>query len=615
MQNTDAIIGLIRKRGREGKPLEQLYRQLYNPDLYLTAYGKIYRNQGAMTKSVTDETADSMSQAKIETIIKALRDGTFRWTPVRRVYIPKSNGKMRPLGMPTWTDKLVQEVIRMLLEAYYEPRFSRHSHGFRPERGCHTALREIHQNWTGRAWFIEGDLSKCFDELDHHILLTILREQIQDERFIALISELLKAGYVEKWQYNETWSGTPQGGIISPILSKIYLDKLDKFVEQELMPEINRGKRRKSNPEYVKLQWKAHDLRKAGRLEEATATKRQLQQMPSVDTSGLNYRRLKYVRYADDFLLGLAGPKREAEAIKRRLEVFLREHLKWELSQEKTLITHVRTEAARLLGYDIQIAQANSMQTKGRRSINARIGLSVPRDVTQEACQDYTQHGKPIHRADLLNENEFSILEKYQQEYRGLVEYYRLAFNLSKALTRVEWIREVSLVKTLAATLQISSAKVYEQFGAECQGGDQTSKGLQIVQPREGKKPLITRWGGRSLAWSPTAQIKDHPKRVPWGHTELVQRLLADEGEWCGATSDTDLIEVHHIRALKDLKKPGRPEQPEWMKLMAARRRKTMVLCRTCHQDITYGRPFRRQPSERGFMHAGKLTQHKANLR
>jgi len=458
-------------------------------------------------------------------------------------------------------------------------------------------------------WFIEGDISKCFDKLDHHTLLTILREHIHDERFIALVSELLKAGYLEKWQYNETWSGTPQGGIISPILSNIYLDKLDGFVEQELMPEFNRGKTRRDNPEYADLLWKAYHLRKAGQTDEARAVKRQAQQMPSKDTSDPNYRRLKYVRYADDFLLGFAGPKTEAEEIKRRLEVFLRDHLKLELSQEKTLITHARTEAARFLGYDIQISQANSMQTKGRRSVSGRIGLSVPKNVVQEACRDYTRRGKPIHRAELLNNTPFSIIERYQQEYRGLVEYYRLAFNLSNALARVKWIREVSLVKTLAAKLQISSTKVREKLEAEYQVGNQTYKVLQIAQPRDGKKPLIARWGGISLAWSPAARIKDHPKRVPWGYTELVQRLLADECEWCGVTSDTDLIEVHHIRALKDLKKPGRREKPEWMKLMAARRRKTMVLCRTCHQDITYGRPFRRPSSERGFMHEGKLAR------
>lgn len=216
MRETNSILGLIHERGKKGLPLERVHRLMYNPSLYLTAYGKIYRNKGAMTEGVTEETVDGMSLGKIETIIKALRDDTFRWKPARRVYIPKKNGKLRPLGLPGWSDKLVQEVIRLPLNAYYERQFSDHSHGFRPERGCHSALREI-KKWDGTAWFIEGDISKCFDKLDHQILLSILRENIHDERFIQLISELLETGYLEDWKYHATLSGTPQGGVLTPL--------------------------------------------------------------------------------------------------------------------------------------------------------------------------------------------------------------------------------------------------------------------------------------------------------------------------------------------------------------------------------------------------------------
>src|SRR5215210_273658 len=235
MREAETILSIVRERGRRGLPLERVYRLLFNPELYLTAYEKIYRNDGALTPGSTGETADGMSLAKIEAITGALRHERYRWRPARRVYIekPRSN-KLRPLGIPSWSDKLVQEVIRLILEAYYEPQFSDRSHGFRPGRGCHTALSEIQRKWSGTTWFVEGDISDCFGSLDHSILLSILAEKIHDNRFLRLIENLLKAGYLEEWRFNATLSGTPQGGILSPILSNIYLDRLDKYVEQAL---------------------------------------------------------------------------------------------------------------------------------------------------------------------------------------------------------------------------------------------------------------------------------------------------------------------------------------------------------------------------------------------
>jgi group II intron reverse transcriptase/maturase len=244
MQNAETVLNVLRERGRRGLPCNELYRQLFNPDLYLVAYGRIYSNHGAMTPGACGETADGMSMAKISRIIDAMRHERYRFQPVRRVYIPKSNGKRRPLGLPSWSDKLVGEVVRLLLEAYYEPRFSRRSHGFRPHRGCHTALSEIAETWSGTTWFIEADIADCFGSLDHEIMLSILLENIHDNRFLRLIKQMLQAGYLEEWEYNATLSGAPQGGVASPILSNIYLDRLDTFVETVLIPEYTRGKRR-----------------------------------------------------------------------------------------------------------------------------------------------------------------------------------------------------------------------------------------------------------------------------------------------------------------------------------------------------------------------------------
>src|ERR1700739_4520994 len=251
MQDAETVLDVLRERGRRGLPLERLYRQLFNPQLYLLAYGRLYSNHGAMTPGVDVETVDCMSQNKIARIIDALRHERYRFTPVKRVYIPKKNGKMRPLGLPSWSDKLVGEVIRLLLEAYYEPQFSDRSHGFRPGRGCHTALREITETWAGTTWFIEGDVSDCFGSLDHAVLLSILSEKIQDGRFLGLIANVLSAGDLEDWRWNATLSGAPQGGVVSPILSNIYLHKLDQFVETVLIPQHTKGRRRKAHPVYT----------------------------------------------------------------------------------------------------------------------------------------------------------------------------------------------------------------------------------------------------------------------------------------------------------------------------------------------------------------------------
>jgi group II intron reverse transcriptase/maturase len=261
MQSAETVLGVLRERGRRGLPLNELYRQLFNPQLYLLAYGRLYSNKGAMTPGVDGETVDGMSLGNIGCIIEALRHERYRFRPVKRVYIPKKSGKTRPLGMPSWSDKLVGEVIRLLLEAYYEPRFSDRSHGFRPGRGCHTALGEVVRTWKGTCWFIEGDIAECFDRLDHSVMLAIIGENVHDNRFLRLLRNMLQAGYLEDWKWNATLSGAPQGGVVSPILSNIYLDRLDSFVETVLIPEYTRGAGKAVNPAYQRIK---DAIRRAG---------------------------------------------------------------------------------------------------------------------------------------------------------------------------------------------------------------------------------------------------------------------------------------------------------------------------------------------------------------
>ena len=284
MRNATTVLGIIRDRGTRGLPVNDLYRQLWNPDLYLMAYGRIAKNDGALTPGATRETADGMKLEDISAIIEALRFERYRWTPARRVYIPKANGKRRPLGLPTWSDKVLQEVMRLLLEAYYEPQFSNRSHGFRPNRGCHTALTEINRTWTGTTWFIEEDISGCFDNIDHSALLDILREKIHDHRFLRLVSQLLRAGYLEDWKRHATYSGTPQGSIVSPILAHIYMDRLDRFVEGVLLPAHNKGRLRRPNPEYRRVFRQIKSLRTTGREREAASLRPLLRAWPYGDT-------------------------------------------------------------------------------------------------------------------------------------------------------------------------------------------------------------------------------------------------------------------------------------------------------------------------------------------
>ena len=601
MQTTETLLGLLRERGKRDLPLKRIYRQLYNTNLYLTAYGRIYRNAGAMTPGVTEETVDAMSLEKIRDIIQAVRQERYQWQPARRTYVPKKNGKKRPLGMPVWSDKLLAEVIRTILNAYFDGTFSEHSHGFRPGRGCHTALREIYHTWKGTTWIIEGDIADCFGSLNHDLILSALAEHIQDGRFLNLVKKLLNAGYMEDWKFNRTLSGVPQGSILSPVLSNILLSKLDKFVETELLPQYNKGGKRKANQTYRSLMNRAHRLRQQGQREAAQKIKRQAQKLPAIAPQDPDYRRLKYCRYADDFALAFIGPKAEAEEIKQRLRAFLCGELKLELSEEKTLITHTRDSAATFLGYEITTRQSNTKQTLDRngyrgRSINGDIGLKVPTKVIREKCKRYMRNGKPFHRTELLNESDYTILATYQLEYRGIVNYYRLADNL-RTLQKLKWVMEQSLTKTLAAKHKISVRKVYQKYHADLDIDGKTYKGLQVTVAREGKKPLVATWGGIPLSWDINAPIDDQPKQYQWNKSELEKRLLAQVCEQCGATRATDRIEVHHIRALKDLEKyPGR-EKPQWVQIMASRKRKTLVLCHTCHIDIQYGRPHRNKVS------------------
>lgn len=583
MQNAETVLSVLRERGKRGLPCDELYRQLFNPQLYLMAHGRLYSNQGAMTPGVDGNTADGMSMRLIEGVIDAMRHERFRFAPVKRIRIPKKQGGSRPLGLPSWTDKLVGEVMRLLLEAYYEPQFSARSHGFRPGRGCHTALSEVSETWTGVTWFIEADLTDCFGSLDHEMMLAILGEKIHDNRFLRLVRNMLQAGYLDDWVWGATYSGVPQGGVISPLLSNIYLHKLDTYVEKILIPEWTRGDRRRNNPDYLNLQRRAWRAGKRGDTDTVNTLRAQAHRIPSVDPDDPDFRRLRYIRYADDFLLGFTGPKREAEQIKASLGGFLGDDLALELNQDKTLVTHARTSSALFLGYQISTwhSPVRNPSRKARRA-SGGIRLGVPREVITNACKPYRRRGKPAHDSGLMRNDDYAIVAAYGSRYRGLVQYYQLAVDVYR-FHQLEWNMQTSMLRTLAGKHKTSLKKMWRRYRATVMTPHGPRVCIQVTVPREGKQPLVARFGGIALKRQKRQPIDDHvtgpgrPRRK-----EITMRLRRGRCELCQKRRS---VEIHQVAKLAELTRTGNP-QPDWARQMATRRRKTLVVCPPCHQHI-----------------------------
>ena len=410
-------------------------------------------------------------------------------------------------------------------------------------------------------------------------MLSILGEKIHDNRFLRLIKQMLQAGYLEDWEYHDTLSGVPQGGVVSPVLSNIYLHRMDEFVETVLMPEYTRGKRRASNPAYFRVRSAARRARARGDHAKARKLRAQQRGLPSSDPDDPGYRRLRYVRYADDALLGFAGPKAEAEEIKSRLAAFLRDDLRLELNEDKTLLTHARTGAASFLGYEVTV-----WHSKTRPRVNGTVRLRVPPAVIKAKCAPYFQHGKPERRTGLLNFDDALIISTYGAEYRGIVQYYLLASDVWK-LNRLEWAAKTSMLKTLAAKHRSRVSHMARKYQATVDTPHGKRNCFEAVTERPGRKPLIARFGGIPLHRQKKAVIDDRPAVPALARKELVTRLRKGRCEWCQQYA---AMETRQVRKLADLTRPGRP-QPAWAQRMARMRRKTLIVCVPCHQAIHAG--------------------------
>ena len=571
----------------------RLYRYLLRPDIYYVAYQHLYSNKGAGTKGVTDDTADGFSEIYIENIIEALKNEMYQPKPVRRTYIKKSNGKMRPLGLPVFTDKLIQEAIRMILEAIYEPIFSDYSHGFRPARSCHTALAQIKKEFTGARWFIEGDIKGCFDNINHAVLVEIINQKIKDARFLKLIRSFLKAGYMEDWKYHETYSGCPQGGIISPILANIYLNELDRHV-MKIKKESDVATKARYTPEYTKLvglRQRLHNkiknsngIEREKLIEEYKTATAQMLKLPAKQCDD---KKIKYVRYADDFLIAVNGNRQDCEKIKQELTEFISTTLKMELSQEKTLITHSNTPA-RFLGYDVRVRRDQQIKPKGKfktRSMNNKVELSIPfKDKIEKflfsngIVKQRSDNGKlePIHRPQLLNRTDLEIVTIYNAELRGICNYYGLASNFNK-LIYFNYLMEYSCLKTLAGKHRSKVSKIRAMYK------DGTGKWAVPYETKTGIKKMYFANYADCKGKKFTDIVPQTAKNYSHDVTTLESRLKAKICEVCGCT-ESDRYEIHHVNKVKNLK-----GKSEWEKIMIAKRRKTIVVCHKCHMAIHHG--------------------------
>ena len=594
MRSPERVLNSLNEHSKDSSyKFERLYRLLFNEELFYVAYQKIASNGGSTTKGSDGRSIDGMSLARIETLIASLKDESYQPHPSRRVHIPKKNGKTRPLGIPAFEDKLVQEVVRMILEAIYEGHFETTSHGFRPKRSCHTALLHIQKTFNGAKWFIEGDIKGFFDNIDHDVLVGILRERISDDRFIRLIRKFLKAGYVEDWTFHNTYSGMPQGGIVSPILANIYLDKLDKYVK-EYIRHFDMGTKRRPGKESNDLaNERKRTVRKLKKVKDGTekaalvarlkAIEQERAAFPSGDEMDGSYRRLKYIRYADDFILGVIGSKEDALRIKEDIKSFLSESLALELSEEKTLITHTG-KSAKFLGYEITVTRNNhqrrDVQGRLRRTYGKRVRLNVSMATLRDKLLEYgameikLRNGKevwkPKCRSGLIFNDDLEILDRYNRETVGFCNYYLIANNCV-VLHNFRYIMEYSMYKTFAGKYRSTVRKINKKY--------RYNKLFTVKYEQKGaiksRTFYKTSFKRRTTAFNGSCDIEPY-SIADVSRTNLTDRLKAEKCELCGATGK---LIMHHVRNLKDLK-----GKESWERLMSARKRKTIALCPSCHR-------------------------------
>lgn len=465
-----------------------IFRLLYKEEIWICAYEKIKSNKGATTPGSEPETMDGMSLERLKRLRENVCSETYSFKPVKQIYIP-SGDKRRPLGFPTANDKIVQEVIRLILDAIYEPIFSKHSFGFRPGFGCHDALNHIEYKFRWVDFVVEGDIQQAYPTIDHKVLIKFLNKKIEDPRFIRLIWKLLGCGVLDEDRVKMSKTGVPQGSIVSPILANIYYHELDNFVEdimKRYTTPINERNSRRSK-EYKALGYKINKISEKMRNHQPHSTERQelakeLKQLRKerLETQGLKDKitRIEYVRYADDWMIGIAGDRKLANQIKQEINIFLKNTLLQDLHPTKTKVTDLRNGNAQFLGYEIFLPRNRPITTykgKGIQTIrrgNPQLRFDIP--VTSVAdklskrgyIKSMPNGRRPISKASYTVLEDHVIVNHFRSVWLGLLNYYLGCTNRSR-LQYFHYLLHMSCAMTLGHRHRMSCSKVFQKYGKQ----------------------------------------------------------------------------------------------------------------------------------------------------
>ncbi|WNO04057.1 reverse transcriptase domain-containing protein [Rhodoferax mekongensis] len=577
---------------------DDLFRLVSSPQLAVLAYERLKSIAGNMTKGADGSTLDETSLESLKALCSAIRDERYSPVAVKRKFIPKANGKLRPLGIPSPRDKIVQEMVRLILECIYDaelPVFDDASHGFRANRGCHSALHE-YSKWNSLKWVIEGDIVGFFDNIDHHILISILRKKIKDERFIRLIWKFLRTPILhDDGKLENPTKGTPQGGVISPYLANIYLHEFDIWV-RSLQTLLNKGdSRRGPNPAWRKLtRRRLYILKKNGGVEtqETKQLRNEADMLPSVNPMDPGFCRVYYVRYADDWLIGISGDKSLALDLKSKAETFLRDTLKLTLSEEKTLITHATTEVAKFLGFRLSVSDGNRAGTRRmaihngfrvslRRTVSSKIRIIAPvvelldRLKLGGFCRTRGDNPFfPCSKKNFVALEDHDIVMRFNSVWRGIYNYYAVSNNASD-LNRVKYVLQYSCLMTLAHKHRMRLPKVVAKYGVYASVRYRSSKD-------EEREVSFWRPSGN---WQLPLLGSDPPDP---------EDILASQNRRLTRTSltrncvvcNTSGVQMHHIRHLR---KGNKTITQGFNRIMSAINRKQVPLCRPCHGRVHRG--------------------------
>ena len=545
-RNAETLLAILRPRGPRGLPVTEAYRRRSQRARSLRADGTRYRHQGAMPPGSTADPVAGLSLEQIDARIDARRHERYRGTPGRRTYGPKSHGKRRPLGLPTWSDTLLQEGIRSIVDAYEASQCSEHSQGCRPPRGCQTARRDVRQHGRATQWVMEGDLSACGDRIDHAVLAAIRQERVHDHRVLRLLRGLLQAGAGAEGISHATHSGVPQGGGGSPICRNLVLDRLEQSVATPRIPADTRGHRRRTKPPYVRRTVQASEARKHGAGQRARLLRQQAQRLPSRAPHEPHFRRRWDVRAADDGLWGLSGAHCDAVDSQPRRPAVLRAALPLARNADTTLVPPAQDDRATFLGDEVHVRHEHSTHDHRRqRGMHGSSGLRLPTRVRRAKGAKERRRGTPQPLPQRTRDDAERIVAPSQAEWRGLVQSSRMAYTLQR-LQGLTHPRAVSWGQTFAKKEKTTCPKISRRYGATIDTADGERPGRRVTSKRAPPQPpLRLHCGGVSLRWNTGVGSHEAPTNPGWsGRSEVVERWRAHTCERCGSHESLERLVV-----------------------------------------------------------------------